>query len=143
MTSQEATDRYCAFFESLSPQSLEKLDDYFDASAHFKDPFNDVRGIAQIRRVFVHMYTQVHEPAFEILDSMSDGDISFMRWRFSFSLRKQGEVIRADGVSRVMFDANGKVVEHIDYWDPVEGVYRHLPVFGSAFRWLTRRLKTA
>ena len=140
MIHEESVQRYCAFFESLSLLSLDDLGEYFEASARFKDPFNDVIGVANIRRVFEHMYTQVHEPAFEILDSMSDANIAFIRWRFRFSLSKQGKALHADGVSRVTFAPDGKAIEHIDYWDPVEGVYRHLPFLGPAFRCLTRRL---
>ena len=140
MIHEESVQRYCAFFESLSLLSLDDLGEYFEASARFKDPFNDVIGVANIRRVFEHMYTQVHEPAFEILDSMSDANIAFIRWRFRFSLGKRGKTLFTDGVSRVKFAQGGKALAHFDLWDPVEGVYRHLRAFGPAFRWLTRGL---
>ena len=36
-----------------------------------------------------------------------------------------------DGLSRVSFDAQGRVTEHLDYWDPVEAIWAGVPVLGA------------
>lgn len=143
MTTEEAAGRYCRWFESLSVESLVSLEDYFHESARFKDPFNDVTGLAAIHRVFAHMFEQVYQPSFIISDQICANDCACIRWRFSYSSRKGSARREVEGVSRVQFGVDGKALEHIDYWDPVEGIYRHLPVLGPAFRWLTRKISSS
>ena len=43
------------------------------------------------------------------------------------------------GASQLVFDAQGRVVLHRDYWDAAEELYEKLPVVGSLMRWLKRR----
>jgi hypothetical protein len=55
----------------------------------------------------------------------------------------QGLAISVPGMSFVRFDDQGKVVEHIDYWDPAAGIYEQLPLLGTLMRYLRRRLSAA
>jgi hypothetical protein len=38
-----------------------------------------------------------------------------------------------------VFDAQGLVTLHRDYWDAAEELYEKLPVVGALMRWLKRR----
>jgi hypothetical protein len=40
----------------------------------------------------------------------------------------------------VQFDPDGRVAEHIDYWDPAGQVYETIPILGLLMRALRRRL---
>jgi steroid delta-isomerase len=136
--------RYCALFAALQPADVARLPDFFAPDARFKDPFNDVRGVAAVQAVFAHMYRVTEGPRFEILEQAVAGATGFVRWRFRFTPRGRPQAGRAiEGVSRVVFGADGRVVEHVDYWDPVEGLYDDLPVLGAVLRALRRRLGAA
>jgi steroid delta-isomerase len=130
---------YCALFANLRPSDLARFDAIYAPGARFKDPFNDVRGVPAIRAVFAHMYAAVLAPRFEILERGLDGDVGLVRWRFHYAERS-GTTRSFDGVSRVSFDAQGRVTEHLDYWDPVEAVWTRVPVLGALLRLLGRRL---
>ena len=133
--------RYCALFASLSPQDLPRLEEYFAADARFKDPFNDVRGVSAVQAVFAHMFAVTDRPRFEILEQAASGATGFVRWRFRFAPRGRGQAEREiEGVSRVLFAPGGRVLEHVDYWDPVEGLYDGVPLLGAALRAIRRRL---
>ena len=133
--------RYCALFAALQPADVARLPDYFAPDARFKDPFNDVRGVAAVQAVFAHMYRVTEGPRFEILEQAVAGATGFVRWRFRFAPRGRPQAGREiEGMSRVVFGADGRVVEHVDYWDPVEGLYDDLPVLGAVLRVLRRRL---
>ena len=133
--------RYCALFAGLRPEDLARLPDFFTEDARFKDPFNDVRGVAAVRAVFAHMYAATEDPRFEILERALSGSTAFLRWRFRFAPRgRPGAEREIEGVSRVVFAPDGRVREHVDYWDPVEGLYDSLPVLGPALRLVRRRL---
>ena len=133
--------RYCALFAALQPADVARLPDYFAADTRFKDPFNDVRGVAAVQAVFAHMFRVTEGPRFEILEQAVAGATGFVRWRFRFAPRGRRRAVREiEGVSRVVFGPDGRVVEHVDYWDPVEGLYDGLPVLGAVLRTLRRRI---
>ena len=138
---QSSLDALIAFYESLGPDSIAHFADYYADDAFFKDPFNEVRGLAAIQRIFRHMFQQVSAPSFTIGERVVDENGALLVWEFSFHLRLWGrdkaQLIR--GVSHLRFNAEGKVVWHRDYWDAAEELYATLPGIG----WLMRRLKKA
>lgn len=137
----DAVTAYAAFFESLTPERLPELADYFAPDARFRDPFNDVRGLAAIEAVFRHMYEQCDDVRVVVEEVVAGEGVAYLRWRFHFRLRGERADRRPiDGVSRVAFDADGRVTEHLDYWDAAGELYSQFPVLGALMRWLRRRL---
>ena len=130
-------DELVVYFETLTPQSLERLGDFYAPDARFKDPFNDVQGVAAIRRIFEHMYRQVDAPRFVVTDRLAEGDRAMLVWNFHFVRRGQPQVIR--GATHLRFGEDGRVLIHRDYWDAAEELYMILPGIG----WLMRRLRAA
>jgi drug/metabolite transporter (DMT)-like permease len=49
-------------FEQLAPDALDRLGEFYAPDARFKDPFNEVQGLAPIRAIFAHMYVALREP---------------------------------------------------------------------------------
>ena len=43
-----AADRVVEFFETLTPESLDRLDDFYTPRVYFKDPFNEEIGRAHV-----------------------------------------------------------------------------------------------
>jgi hypothetical protein len=86
------------------------------------------------------MYQRLEEPRFEVLAQALDGEVGLLHWRFQFRLRGAARGRCIEGMSRVAFDAQGLVTEHVDHWDPAEQVYAGLPLLGALLRWLRRRL---
>lgn len=138
MKTRQALAQYATFFSRLTPLRLAELDQLFAMDARFKDPFNDVRGIAAIRQVFEHMFATVDEPRFVVLDQACSERVGYLYWQFRFRSGEQQRTIT--GTSRVSFDAQGLVVEHVDFWDPAEQFYESVPLLGGLMRWLRRRL---
>ena len=133
---------YAEFFEKLTPHNLSKLEDCLAPEAHFKDPFNDVRGSDRIRAIFEHMFLSCSRARFRVLE-ISHGETSaYLRWDFEFALKRwRPEHMRLlQGVSRVEFNDQGKVTDHVDYWDAAEQVYERIPILGAALRFIKRRL---
>ncbi|HDP88795.1 MAG TPA: nuclear transport factor 2 family protein [Thioalkalivibrio sp.] len=135
--------RYAAFFEGLSPDALARLDEVLTEDAHFRDPFNDVHGLPAIRRIFEHMYQATEAPTFRVLGMSETGDVGHLHWEMRFSLRRgAAREWRIEGMSRVRFSDDGRVSEHVDFWDPVESLLARLPVVGALFRLPVRLLRT-
>lgn len=135
-------DALIRFYQELSPEGVERFAEFYSADAYFKDPFNEVRGIPAIQRIFRHMFGQVAEPRFVITGRVADPGGAMLVWEFSYRVRLwgKGETQVMRGVSHLGFDAAGKVEYHRDYWDTAEELYMKLPVLGWLMRGLRRVL---
>ena len=138
---QLAVQRLIAFFEELSPDSLSQLESFYTESAWFKDPFNEVRGVQEVRGIFSHMYVALHKPRFIVTDSITQGDQCFLTWDFEFYFKRFNTATRQTirGASHIKFTSEGRVDFHRDYWDAAEELYEKLPWVGALMRWLKRR----
>jgi hypothetical protein len=141
MNSRQATDNLATFFETLSPQSVAQLHTVYDEQATFKDPFNEVQGLPEIERIFRHMYVALDQPHFVVTGQVVDGAQAFLTWEFRFRFKRFDtttlQAVR--GASHVVFNEQGLVTMHRDYWDAAEELYEKLPVLGSVMRWLKAR----
>jgi steroid delta-isomerase len=131
-------ERYRQYLETLTPTKLERLGDYVTEDVRFRDPFNDVTGEEAMRRIFQHMFEAVGPVTFRVSRMATDADHCLMSWRFEAILR--GRPWAFDGMSEVRFGADGRVVEHIDYWDAASAFYERLPLIGPPLKWLRGRL---
>jgi steroid delta-isomerase len=134
--------RVCEFYEQLSPQRLATIGDIYAPGAYFKDPFNEVHGVAAIESVFAHMFTQVRDPRFVVIDVVRGQAQAFLTWEFHFYVQRLAGEQTIRGASHLRFEPDGKVGFHRDYWDAAEELYAKLPVLGALMRWLRRRAAT-
>ncbi|WP_027010954.1 nuclear transport factor 2 family protein [Comamonas sp. B-9] len=132
--------RLVTFYESLAPENLAQLGDYYAADAFFKDPFNEVRGVADIRAIFAHMFETLQEPRFIVTQQLVQGDRAALEWEFRFRFRSWNAQAPQCiyGASLLRIDAHGRVAQHRDYWDAAEELYEKLPAIGLLMRWLRR-----
>ena len=85
-----AVAAYVSFYENLSPESLERLDALCTPDVRFRDPFNDVSGIAAYRAILADMFEQVDEPRFQVSDRALSGRAAYLRWVFTFTPKRGG-----------------------------------------------------
>jgi steroid delta-isomerase len=131
------------WFEHLSPQTVDRVPQFYAADAEFKDPFNEVRGTEAIAHIFRHMFAQVDEPRFVVGSCFSGNDGAMLLWDFHFRTRGplSPRFLTVHGATHLRFDAGGKVTLHRDYWDAAEELYAKLPLLGSLMRSLQRRAR--
>ena len=133
--------RLVGFFENLTPQSVARMELYYDFDARFVDPFNDVQGLAAIERIFQHMFEALDEPRFVVTTRVLQEQQCFLTWDFHFRFKRfqkaTPQTIR--GASHLVFSDAGLVTLHRDYWDAAQELYEKLPVVGGLMRWLKRR----
>lgn len=141
MKTHQSTQKLAVFFETLSPQSLTQLPTIYDPQARFKDPFKEVEGLPEIERVFRHMYVALDQPHFVITGQLVDASQAFLTWDFHFRFKRfdRTTLQTVRGGSHVVFNEQGLVTLHRDYWDAAEELYEKLPVVGGVMRWLKKR----
>jgi hypothetical protein len=144
MNTRQATEDLATFFETLSPQSVAQLHTVYDEQATFKDPFNEVQGLPEIERIFQHMYVALDQPHFVVTGQVVDGVQAFLTWEFRFRFKRFDTTTLQSvrGASHVVFNEQGLVTLHRDYWDAAEELYEKLPVLGGVMRWLKKRANT-
>ncbi len=136
-----AVDSIVRAFETLDPDKVEQLHAIYASDASFKDPFNAVRGLAEIQRIFSHMYLSLESPRFTITNRIVDGSQCFLSWEFRFRFKRfhTGVEQCIVGGSHLQLDTNGRITLHRDYWDAAEELYEKIPLLGGLMRWLKAR----
>lgn len=139
--SSDAMTRFVRYFEQLQPADIARLGHYYAADARFKDPFNDVRGVPAIARIFQHMFDSLEQPRFVVTRQLLQGNEAFLSWEFSFRFRnfRRDQLQRIEGATLLQFDHAGLVTLHRDYWDAAEELYEKLPGLRVLMRWLKKR----
>lgn len=134
----EALER---FFEQLDPGELQNIGQFYAPQAYFKDPFNEVCGPDEIRRLFEHMYRVLERPHFVITERVLQAPQCVLIWEFRFRFRRfdrgREQVVR--GSSHLRFGVDGRVEYHRDYWDAAEELYEKIPGLGMLMRWLRQQ----
>jgi steroid delta-isomerase len=140
--SDAALARLKAYWEGLTREGVAAVDTVYAPDACFRDPFNEVRGVAELRRIFGHMYETLDAPRFRITETIREGDRAVLIWDFDFRVKKwQPDVTRSiHGLSVVRFAPDGRVSYHRDYWDAAGELYAKLPLVGPLMRYLARKM---
>lgn len=137
-----ALDAYCTFFENLTPQRLDDLSSVVSDDVHFKDPFNDITGIAKLTRLFAHMFETAENPRFTVTDrARGEGGDYYIRWTFSAKVKAMGGDWAFDGLSRIRINGDGRIYDHVDYWDSGEHVFRRLPLIGRLLNAIAAKMR--
>ncbi len=139
---QGRIDALLHFYETLTQDRVQDFGFYYAENAYFKDPFNEVTRIEDIREIFARMFRQLADPHFVVHEKIGDGTGLFLVWDMSFRLRSwKPQLLRViHGVSHLRFDDEGKVTYHRDYWETGEELYAKLPLIGGAVRFLRRAM---
>jgi hypothetical protein len=137
-SNQTVCAAYAAVFSELSPESIESFRPLVSSDIRFKDPFNDHRGFEKMANVLRDMFTHTQNPSFTVLEQDLCDDHAWLRWRFTAVIPVVGE-FTSEGISRLAFNADGKVCEHIDYWDSAP-LYMQIPLLGRVLKALRKRM---
>ena len=137
---ESPTARAVRCCETLTVSSLADLGTVYAEDACFKDPFNDVQGLAAIRRIYAHMFETLDAPRFVVVDSMTADNRCCLVWQLWYGRDRAGHPRVIRGASHLRFAADGRIEMHRDYWDPAEELYERVPVLGMLMRAIRRRL---
>jgi hypothetical protein len=130
-------DKLKQWYATLTIDTLPDLYLFYAPGASFKDPFNEVSGIAAIEQIFLHMFKTTEHPTFTFIDTLQQGNQAFLSWHFNFGLN--GKEYEVKGGTHLYLDEAGLITMHRDYWDAAEELWQKLPILGTLVRWLRRK----
>ncbi len=87
------------------------------------------------------MFVALDAPRFVVTQRVVQGAQCFLTWDFHFRFRRfDRHVIQTvRGATRLVLDAQGRILLHRDYWDAAEELYEKIPLVGALMRWLKTR----
>lgn len=129
---------YLELFTNLTPERIPEFSSWVAPNVHFRDPFNDVHGIEKMQAILLDMFERAKEPKFEVLEHVLGEEGAYLRWLFTATIPVIGQ-LEVDGVSRLQFDEQGRISEHLDYWDSAP-IYLKLPILGALLRPLKSKM---
>lgn len=136
---ETALQKLVDFFAGMTPSDVARMGDFYVDDAFFKDPFNEVRDLPSIQRIFDRMFEDVEAPHFQVTGTVRQLDQAFITWNMRFTLKRMGKPFCIRGCSHVRMHEDGRVGFHRDYWDAAEELYEKLPLIGVVMRALRRR----
>ena len=126
------------WYENLKKDSLDKIDFFYDENVFFKDPFNEFKGRDKLMKVFTHMFENLENPHFVILDTIENSGSAFLTW--DFFLRIKGREYKIHGSSHLKFNKENRIVYHRDYWDVGEEILLNVPFIRVMYSYFRKKL---
>ena len=111
-------------------------------NAYLNDTLKTVRGNDAIREYFVETFENVESVEAEVVDAVGNDRSWYFRWRMTIVFKdlNKGEPSESVGVTHVVFDEDGKVAIHQDYWDAASAFFVLLPIAGPMINAVKDRL---
>jgi hypothetical protein len=111
-------------------------------NAYLNDTLKTVRGNEAIRDYFVETFENVESVEAQVVDVVGSGRSWYFRWHMTivFDGLNKGEPSESIGVTHVVFDDDGKVAIHQDYWDAASAFFVLLPIAGPMINAVKDRL---
>ncbi len=131
------------FFNNLSKETLDLIDEFYDEQVQFRDPVVEFTGREMIRKYYHHLYYSVKMIQFEFEPDVVQGDTCVLIWKMAFEHPSVGGGKRlvVDGTSVLRESPeSGKIVYHRDYFDMGAFIYQNVWGLGWIIRYIKRRM---
>ena len=109
----------------------------YDEDVHFQDPTQERRGLSAYIVAQEGLMQRCDHVFLEAAAVAISGDTAFVEW--TMGLKIKGIEFVYPGTTRLRFGADGKIVEHRDYFDFVGPTFAPVPLLGGFVRWLYGR----
>lgn len=140
MDNQLPVDKFVDIYQKLNNSNLDLLSEIYCDDIQFSDPMHNINGIVELRKYFANLYSNVTHCQFDITDSFSVANNAFVYWSMHYVHPKlaSGNTITVQGHSKLTFNGD-KIIEHRDYFNVGELLYKHIPLLGSVIKLIDKR----
>ena len=115
----------------------EEWESMYCEKVKFIDPTQEKSGIDEYIKAQEGLINRCDDIFLESHCIAINKNIAFIEW--TLGLKIKGLEFLYDGTTRLIFDEEGKVKEHRDYFDFCSGTFGKIPLIGGFFRWLYSR----
>ncbi len=111
--------------------------DLYAADVQFEDPTPKRAGIGAFIKAQQDLVERCDDVFLEAGAVVVNGSQAFVEWRMGLKIK--GIEFIYPGVTRLQLGADGRIVDHRDYFDFVGPTFEPVPVIGGFVRWIYRR----
>ncbi len=91
-------------------------------------------------RDYVVMLSDFHDSSSDSImkSATHHQDTAYIHWYMSYDFKMLGrsKTMASYGISQIKINEQQKIIFQQDYWDPANGLYRSLPIFGGVYKWI-------
>lgn len=109
----------------------------YDEAVHFTDPTQERQGLEAYIVAQEGLLQRCDDVFLEPGAVALGGDVAFVEW--TMGLKIKGIEFIYPGASRLRLGADGRIIDHRDYFDFVGPTFTPVPLVGSFVRWLYGR----
>lgn len=133
-------ENFSRVYQQLSTDNLSLLADVYHHDVVFIDPMHQINGFYELNRYFKGLYQNLTSCQFEFEQTLVQQDQATVFWTMHYQHPKLngGAMISVQGCTHLKGHGE-EVTYHRDYLDLGAMLYEHVPVMGSAVRWLKNR----
>lgn len=136
VTSMTPEEKTVHIWNELRKDNLEILNDYYAKDLVFEDPLGRLEGLDAMKKHYAQLYENVTQIRFEFSKVIKEGNEYFFRWKMILRSSKlnSGEDIVVEGGSMILFNEQGLVTYHRDFFDMGEMIYEHIPLLKTVIK---------
>ena len=140
-------EEYIAYLKRLSPRSVRLIEKISIPGVQYNDPLFHAHGQDDYERMIEHLFRIAGNARLRIVDhgwshmSKEQNHTAWIKWVFTFERKKQSYDIH--GISEVIFNDNGKLLSHTNYWDSGFQLMNTFPVLRGLLERARRKIGTA
>jgi hypothetical protein len=109
----------------------------YASDVHFQDPTQERQGLTAYLEAQEGLIKRCDDVFLEPGAVAIEANTAFIEWRMGLKIK--GIEFIYPGTSRLLFNADGKISDHRDYFDFVGPTFEPVPVVGGFVRWLYGR----
>jgi hypothetical protein len=109
----------------------------YDENVHFTDPTQERQGLEAYIAAQEGLLQRCDDVFLEADAVALSGDLAFVEW--TMGLKIKGIEFLYPGTSRLRLGADGRIIDHRDYFDFVGPTFTPVPLVGGFVRWLYGR----
>lgn len=131
---------FVTIYQSLHTDNVDDIRQIYHRDIIFEDPLHRVEGLNNLLDYFNKLYQNLSYCEFIITDSFYSHNQAAVYWVMSFKHPNLngGELVEVIGHTHLK-GIDDKVTYHRDYLDAGAMLYEHIPVLGSAIRFVKKR----
>ncbi|MGL5304410.1 MAG: nuclear transport factor 2 family protein [Aeromonas sp.] len=140
----EPLTRFIALYQQLNKQQLHRLPEIYAEHVIFIDPAHRIDGLAALHDYFSVMYQRLSSCQIKVMSQLQQGPQAWLSWEMVLVHPRLagGQPVTVEGATQLIFDGQGKVVVHRDYFDLGAMLYEQLPLVGRVVQGIKRRVGT-
>lgn len=141
----EIGNHFVAAFNTLgTPSFVSNVSNLYADQLYINDTLSQFSQKKDLIKHFEGMNTRVSNVTVKLISATHHQDSAYIHWYMTYDFKMLGrsKTMASYGISQIKINDQQKIIFQQDFWDPANGLYRSLPIFGGVYKWILPFKKT-